>query len=168
MNTYRVFIGLGSNLGDRSAHLNKAAQLLGTLAGSRIVWLSSVYETEPFGNPDQGMFLNAVVELETTLTPPEMFKGLQEIEHTVGRTPSERWGPREIDLDILLYDGLVYADEEIQVPHPGLADRRFVLVPLQEIAADLVHPVNGMTVDEMVHRCAVRGRVVKSPYHIVA
>ncbi len=164
---YRVFLGLGTNLGDRSAFLNSAARELRTLPGTKVLWYSSVYESDPEGRTDQGKFLNAAVELETTLPPPDMLAALKEVEHRVGRTPTERWGPREIDIDILMYDGLVYEDSALIVPHPDLPQRRFVLIPMSEIAPDLVHPVNGMTMEELSAACPVRGRVVKSPYHIL-
>lgn len=166
MNTYRVFLGLGSNIGERDRHLNRAASEIAKIADTRLVWCSSVYETDPFGKTDQPKFLNAAAELETQLGPPELMRELRRIESALGRTPGERWGPREIDIDILLYDGLVHSDESVTVPHPDLEHRRFALVPLREIAPDLVHPVNGMTVEEMASACADSGRVVKTPYHI--
>ena len=166
MKQYRAFVGLGSNLGDRIGFLNAAALRLTTIPDTRIVWCSSVYETAPVGNTDQGMFLNAVAELETTLHPTELLPKLKEVERSVGRTPAARWGPREIDLDILLYDGLVCTDEMVTVPHPELEKRRFVLVPLREIAPDVVHPVSGMTVEELANAVRDEGRVTRTSYRI--
>jgi 2-amino-4-hydroxy-6-hydroxymethyldihydropteridine diphosphokinase len=91
---------------------------------------------------------------------------VQEAERTVGRTPAGRWGPREIDIDILLYDGLVVQEPDLQVPHTGLPERRFVLIPLRDIAEDVVHPVSGLTVTEMASACTDSTRVVRSAYHI--
>lgn len=163
---YRVFLGLGSNLGARHDYLNHAAVEIARLPGSRLVWCSSVYETDPYGNTDQGKFLNAVAEIETPLPPARLMEELRRIESLVGRTPSGRWGPREIDIDILVYDGLVHSGEGLDVPHPDMERRRFVLVPLREIAPDLVHPVNGMTVSEMAEACRDDSRVVRTAYHI--
>ncbi len=166
MKTYSVFIGLGSNLGERHRFLNAAAGELRRLPGTKVVWYSSVYETDPHGVKDQPRFLNAVGELETTLLPQELLKELKRIEQGAGRKERERWGPREIDLDILVYDGLVYSDDTVTVPHPELERRKFVLLPLREIAPDLVHPVNGMTVEQLARQCRDEGRVVKTSFRI--
>ncbi len=167
MKTYRVFLGLGSNVGERHRMLQRAAAAIRALPDVRVVWYSSVYETEPFGMPDQGKFLNAVGEVETTASPRELLRATKEIEGRLGRQAREHWGPREIDIDILLYDGLVQNDEDITVPHPGLAGRRFVLVPFREIAPDVVHPVSGMTIEELAGQCRDAGRVVKTSYRII-
>lgn len=166
MKTYRVFLGLGANMGERAASLNAAAAAVKGLPGTTIVWFSSVYETDPYGKTDQPKFLNAVGEIETTLGPPDLLDQVKAIERAMGRTANERWGPREIDIDILLYDGLVYADEKVTVPHADLEHRRFVLVPFREIAPDVVHPVSGMTVEEMAAACRETGRVAKTSHHI--
>lgn len=164
MKTYRAFLGLGSNVGEREKFLNKAVSELKGLRDTKIVWPSSVYETDPVGKTDQPKFLNAVVEIETTLEPKRLYAEVKAVEHRIGRTKTERWGPREIDIDVLLYDGVVFKDEEVTVPHPEMERRRFVLVPLKEIAPDLVHPVNGMTMEELAEACKDGGRVVQS-YH---
>jgi 2-amino-4-hydroxy-6-hydroxymethyldihydropteridine diphosphokinase len=166
MKTYRVFVGLGSNLGERQLFLNRAVSDLQKVAGVRLVWTSSVYETDPWGKTDQPRFLNAVAEIETTLSPRELFDELKGIESQLGRTPAEKWEPRIIDLDILIYDGLVSRDPHVSVPHPELESRKFVLVPLREIAPDLIHPVNGLTVTEMAAACRDSGRVVKTSHRI--
>ena len=163
---YRVFLGLGSNLGARQDFLNSAAVEIARLPGGRLMWCSSVYETEPYGNTAQGKFLNAAAEIETPLDPAALMGEVKRIEKALGRTVSGRWGPREIDIDILLYDGLVHSGDGLEVPHPGLERRKFVLVPLREIAPDLIHPVNGLTVSEMAAACRDDSRVVKTTYHI--
>jgi 2-amino-4-hydroxy-6-hydroxymethyldihydropteridine diphosphokinase len=166
MKSYRVFIGLGANVGDRFSYLTKAANELRQLRESSVVWFSPIYEADPWGKTDQPKFLNAAAELTTTLGPVEMLAELKAIETKLGRSTHERWGPREIDLDILLYDGLVHSDENVTVPHADLEHRRFALVPLREIAPDLVHPVSGLTVTELAAACADQGRVVKTSFHI--
>ena len=164
--TYRAFLGLGSNMGARHDYLNRAALAMARVDGVRMVWCSSVYETEPWGNTAQGKFLNAVAEIETSLDPPRLMEEARRIEQLLGRTPGERWGPREIDIDILLYDGLVHSSGGLEVPHPDMERRKFVLVPLREIAPDVIHPVNGMTVAEMADACRDGSRVVTTSYHI--
>jgi 2-amino-4-hydroxy-6-hydroxymethyldihydropteridine diphosphokinase len=168
MKTYRVFIGLGSNVGERQVYLNRAAEGIRELPETRVIWYSSVYETDPYGRTDQGKFLNAVGEIETALAPADLFREVKRIEGVVGRTEGggERWGPREIDIDILLYDGLVYTDDAVTVPHAEMERRKFVLIPLREIAPELVHPVSGLTVEELAAACPDTGRVVKTSYHI--
>ena len=167
MKTYRVFIGLGSNIGDRQEFLKRAAGELKKLPSTRIVWFSSVYETDPYGKTDQPKFLNAVGEIETGFGPAELMREVQRIESAIGRSTGERWGPREIDIDLLVYDGVVYSDQGVTVPHPDLERRKFVLVPLREIAPDLVHPVSGLTAEEMAAACREGGRVVKTLHHIL-
>jgi len=166
MKTYEVFIGLGSNVGERHRFLQRAAAALGGIEGLRVVWFSSVYETDPYGNTNQGKFLNAVCEAETALLPQELLPRLRTIEEQLGRQKREHWGPREIDLDILLYDGLTVQEGDILVPHPELEKRRFALVPLREIAPDLVHPLSGMTMEELASACSDEGRVVKTSFRI--
>ena len=163
---YRVFLGVGSNMGVREKYLQSAVQELGALKETRIVWTSSIYECEPYGNPDQPSFLNAVVEMETTLAPSALHTESRAIEQRLGRTMSERWGPREIDIDILIYDGLVVDEASLKVPHPEIEKRKFVLVPLREVAPDLVHPVSGLTMEELARTCRDPLRVVKSSHRI--
>ena len=166
MTAYTVFLGLGSNLGDRASFLNRAAKAVGAIPGTKIIWASSVYEASPYGRTDQPMFLNAALQIETSLAPAALLPAVKEIERAVGRTPGEHWGPREIDIDILLYEGVVVNDEEVKVPHPELEKRRFALVPLREIAGDVVHPVSGMTIEELARACSDQGRVTKTQFRI--
>ncbi|MBI5473175.1 MAG: 2-amino-4-hydroxy-6-hydroxymethyldihydropteridine diphosphokinase [Ignavibacteriae bacterium] len=166
MKTYSVFLGLGSNVGERQKFLNAAVAALKQLSDVKIVWSSSVYETDPYGKTDQPKFLNAALEVATALLPQELLAKSKSIEQAIGRTRSEQWGPREIDIDILMYDGLVYSDEHVTVPHPELPKRKFVLAPLREIAPDLVHPILGVTITELAASCRDSGRVVKTSFHI--
>jgi len=144
-----VHIGIGSNLGDREEHCLKAIRLFpekGVLVRRR----SSVYETEPWGVKDQARFLNMAIEGETALTPARLLEVLKMIEDEVGRVETYRWGPRVIDLDILLYDDLVMSTPELTIPHPRMHEREFVLRPLAEIAPDKTHPVLKKTVKELL------------------
>jgi 2-amino-4-hydroxy-6-hydroxymethyldihydropteridine diphosphokinase len=130
------YIGLGSNVGDRLEHLRHAVTLLDATDGIDVVVGSSVYETEPVG-PPQPDFLNAVVEIRTSLGAPDLLRRLKEIEAEIGREPTGRWGPREIDLDLLTYGDESIDGDDLRVPHPRMAERAFVLVPLAEIASDV-------------------------------
>lgn len=143
-----VYISLGANVGNRLANLRMALRLLHPL--SPIEALSSLYETAPFGMTDQPPFYNAVCRVVTGLDPYGLLRLLKQIEHEIGRRPGPRWGPRPIDLDILLYGDHVLVSPELTIPHPGLAERAFVLAPLAELAPHLQHPTFGKTVSELL------------------
>ncbi len=137
----RAFVGLGANLGDRAAALRGALAALRRLSGTRVTGVSSLYETEPVGFADQPLFYNAAVELDTELGPGELLERMQEIEAAAGRRrEGPRFGPRELDLDLLLYGDAVLTEGELELPHPRLAQRSFVLVPLAELSPNLVLP----------------------------
>jgi 2-amino-4-hydroxy-6-hydroxymethyldihydropteridine diphosphokinase len=162
----RVFIGLGSNLGDRVKYLNQA---LAEIANSKQIFIknySSVYETEPVGNKEQPQFLNMVAELESALAPQDLLRKLKEIEIALGRKYSEHWGPREIDLDILYYGDEVFNDGKLHLPHPEIANRRFVLVPMKEIAGEFLDPVQHLSIKELLSRCPDIKSVRKSKHLI--
>ena len=142
-----AFLGLGSNLGDRAANLHRAVELLEAADGVRVVRSSSVYETDPVGGPPQPDYLNAVVEVETTLEPHALLAACQDVERGMGRVRAERWGPRVIDMDVLIYDDATIHEPDLIVPHPRMHERAFVLVPLAELAPDLTLP-NGRSVSE--------------------
>lgn len=145
----KVYIGLGSNLGRPLDNLHRAMELISSGGQVRVTQVSSVYLTEPVGYEDQDWFHNAVAEIETALAPEELLKFLQETEARLGRVRTIRWGPRTIDLDILIYGDEKICTETLQVPHPRMAERGFVLAPLAEIAGDLVF-AGGQTVREML------------------
>ncbi|HEY9075827.1 MAG TPA: 2-amino-4-hydroxy-6-hydroxymethyldihydropteridine diphosphokinase [Anaerolineaceae bacterium] len=147
---HRVYIAMGTNLGDRAANLEKAIALLPPDA--QPMRLSPIYETEPWGYTDQPAFLNAVLEAETSLPPLDLLAALKRIESEIGRKPTFRYGPRLIDLDILFYDDLILEADNLVIPHPRLAERLFVLQPLADLAPDLRHPVSGLTIDELLHQ----------------
>ena len=141
----KAYIGLGSNLGEREAQIRLALDDLARLPETRLVRASSLYDSEPVGDVDQPNSLNAVAELETELTARQLLWNLQLIERRLGRTRTRRWGPRTIDLDLLLFGPEVIDEPDLQVPHPELARRSFVMVPLVELDPMLVHPVTGET-----------------------
>lgn len=143
----RVVIGLGSNVGRRLENLQGAIDTLFDAPGLEFVAVSSVYETDPVGGPEQGLFLNAVVIGETTLDPRTLLDRALGVENAFGRVRAERWGPRTLDLDLLVQGTARVADEQLTLPHPGIAERAFVLYPLADIAPDLEVPGVGRVAD---------------------
>jgi 2-amino-4-hydroxy-6-hydroxymethyldihydropteridine diphosphokinase len=148
---HRVFIGIGSNLGDRRANCREARRRLGELLKSRVVKESSLYESEPHGNA-KTWFANSVVELETEMPSPELLKRLKQIETEMGRkrVKGKRWGSRIIDLDILFFNNEIIDKRNLKVPHPRMPQRRFVLIPLSELAPQLIHPGLNVSVSELL------------------
>ena len=141
----RAYVGAGSNLGDRWGHLALAARELRASPDARLVRASRVYETAPMG-PPQPRYLNAALEVETALPPQALLGLLQAVERTARRRRAGRWGPRTLDLDLLLYGDAVVRTPSLTLPHPGLISRRFVLAPLSELCPDAIVPGTGATV----------------------
>ena len=133
-------IGIGSNLGSPGENCLSAMERMDAHESIALTARSSLYETEPFGKTDQNRFVNAVVQIDTALTPAELLAALQKIEQDMGRVRKEKWGPRIIDLDILFYEDRIIKEEALEIPHPGIPERSFVLIPMKEIAGDYVHP----------------------------
>lgn len=141
-----AFIGIGSNLGDAPGHCREAIARMKAHPHLAIHATSSFYKTQPFGKTDQDWFVNAVVQLATDLPAMDLLHVLLNIEKEMGRERREKWGPRKIDLDLLFYDADVIRQEQLEVPHPGIAQRRFVLDPMMEIAPDFMHPTLHQTI----------------------
>ena len=150
-----IYLALGTNLGDRPANLRAAIKALPPSIVHR--QSSSVYETPPWGVEDQPAFLNMAIKCETILEPEALLNHLKQLEVQLGRLQSFRWGPRLIDLDILFYDELILNTGQLMIPHPRLHERAFVLVPLAEIAPDLIHPVLKKSVKELAADVNTKG-----------
>jgi 2-amino-4-hydroxy-6-hydroxymethyldihydropteridine diphosphokinase len=142
-----AYLALGSNLGERRANLQRALACLGDLPGVRVTKVSPAYRTAPWGVEDQPEFLNLTAQVRTRLAPLELLSAIKHIERQLGRTDCRRWGPRVIDIDILMYDDCAMESEDLVLPHPHMAERAFVLVPLADIAPDVRLP-NGQRVAE--------------------
>ena len=145
-----VYIGIGSNEGDRLNNIKKSISFISQLEDCEVEAVSSLYETSPFGNLNQQNFFNAVLKISTSLNPIQLFHKLKEIEQKLGRVQHEKWGPRKIDLDILFYNDLIFSDEIITLPHKGIIYRDFVMIPLIEINPGIIHPVFNKKVSEFI------------------
>ncbi|MFQ5470566.1 MAG: 2-amino-4-hydroxy-6-hydroxymethyldihydropteridine diphosphokinase [Gammaproteobacteria bacterium] len=154
-----VYIGLGSNLDDPVGQIRTAVCSLDELYGSKVITQSSLYQSEPMGPRGQPKFINAVVRLDTSLSAHELLDNLQKIEVRQGRIRSrKRWGPRTLDLDILLFGNEIVKDDILVVPHPGLSEREFVLYPLYEIAPDVKIPELG-NIEKIIKKCPLRNMI---------
>ncbi len=153
-----VYLSLGSNIGDRESHLREAIAHLNA-GGVRVLRVSPVYETEPVDYTDQRWFLNLAVEAETDLFPMQLLARIAKIERGLGRVRTTPNGPRTIDIDILLYGAAKVKTKKLEIPHPRMSERRFVLAPLADLAPDLRHPILGKTVRELLD--ALKGQKVE-------
>ncbi len=154
MEPVTIYLGLGTNLGRREDNLSQALERLAASPRMELSRCSSVYETEPWGYTEQPRFLNCVVEAQTTLPPVPLLELVKYVEQSVGRQENFRWGPRLIDVDILLYGQQTVSvnDPDLQIPHARLTERAFVLAPLRELAPDLHHPVTGRAIASLAHQ----------------
>jgi 2-amino-4-hydroxy-6-hydroxymethyldihydropteridine diphosphokinase len=159
---FLVYLGLGSNIGDRFSFLSKAIKELEKIV--LIKSISSVYETEPWGVENQNRYLNVVLGIETMLYPLELLEKLQQTESKLGRKKITHMEPRTMDIDILLYHGWSFENNIVSIPHPELERRRFVLEPLSEIAPMAVHPILGKTMISLLRHCRDRNLVMRTPY----
>jgi 2-amino-4-hydroxy-6-hydroxymethyldihydropteridine diphosphokinase len=156
----RVYLSLGSNVSDRIANLRRALEQLPG-EGVRVKRVSSLYRTEPVGFRAQAWFINCVAEAETELMPLQLLGSLERIERRMGRRAGPRFGPRRIDIDILLYENAVVRLAKLTIPHPRMPERRFVLIPLRELAAHLRHPTTRRTVIEMLAETRDASQVIR-------
>jgi len=162
----RVFVGIGSNVGDRLAHLALARRGLAQLADTTLVGLSPVYETDPVGPIPQGKYLNAAAEIHTHLTHIRLLEALRRIEQLAGREAIDqrtKWGPRTLDLDLLLYDQQVIRSDQLVIPHPQMHDRWFVIKPLYDLDPNLVHPVLLVTIGQLLQRLPTYDQALANP-----
>jgi 2-amino-4-hydroxy-6-hydroxymethyldihydropteridine diphosphokinase len=148
----KIYILLGSNKGERLDYLKKSHHEIARICGA-IISKSSIYITEAWGNTKQASFLNQVIEIESVLTPEALLSNLLAIEARLGRKREEKWGPREIDLDILFYGSQVIHLEHLKIPHPEIQNRRFTLQPLVELASDFIHPTIGASLGQLLKIC---------------
>ena len=152
-----VFLGLGSNLGDRARHLAEGLRALAA-GGVEVEALSPVYETEPVGYPHQPPFLNLVARVRTALEPRDLLRLAKEVERRVGRRPTVLWGPRVLDVDLLLWGERVVEEPDLVLPHPRMTERAFVLVPLADLAPEVQHPLLGLTARQLRDRLSPSAR----------
>lgn len=158
-----VYLCLGSNIGNRATNLRDAITLLEKDVG-KVAKKSHLYETQPWGKTDQDPFLNQVVMLNTSLEPRDLLDKISRAERELGRDRKEQWGPRVIDIDILFYGKRIIRDKGLEIPHPEIPNRGFVLAPLMEIAPEFEHPVFKKQIDEMYMDCTDQSDVVKLDY----
>lgn len=149
---HKVYIALGSNMGDKQAYIGEAVEKLKELARNRQVKVSELVVTEPYGGVEQDCFLNGCLEMETLLAPMELLGEMNRIEAEAGRERTVHWGPRTLDLDMIFYDSLVIEEPKLLIPHPDMHNREFVLKPLAELCPHKRHPVTGRTVQEMLEQ----------------
>ncbi len=145
-----IFLGLGSNIGNREKHILKAIEFIKNISGIIFLRCSSFYETAPWGIEVQNNFINCVIKISSEIEPKELFRILKDIELKCGRQKRDKWTEREIDIDILFYGDIVYEKDGIIIPHKEISNRNFVLIPMKELEPDLIHPVTKKTISEIL------------------
>jgi len=156
-----AYIGIGSNIGSPLENCQRSLALLDEHSGIKVIARSSFYETEPVGLRDQNWFVNAVAKISTDMEPILLLDALLAIENAMGRIRNEKWGPRKIDLDILLYGKSVVKNDRLEIPHPEMIKRRFVLAPLTELASESVHPAENKTIQQLLSELPEDKKVVR-------
>ena len=156
-----IYLGLGSNIGDKLNFINSAEEEISKLKKTKVLRSSSIYKTEPWGIKSQEEFLNSVLEIESGLKPEELLIELKKIEIVLGRKNREKWFKREIDIDILFYDNFVLKNDTINIPHPEIQNRKFVLVPLCELNPGFIHPVLKDTLENLLKNSQDNSKIVK-------
>ena len=146
-----AYIGIGSNLGDSQTHCEAAINTLDNIPEIVVTQKSSLYKTEPLGTKAQDWFINAVVEIKTNMNPERLLNVLLKVEENMGRVRQEKWGSRIIDLDLLFYENLIFKKPELEIPHPEIPNRSFVLVPMFEICPNFLHPTLKLTITELLN-----------------
>lgn len=147
-----AYIGIGSNLGDKRFQCERAISEILSIGGNKLLARSSLFKTQPVGYTRQDWFVNGVLKIETDLEPPELLRALKTIESNLGRMETFRYGPRMIDLDILFFDDIEIQTEDLQIPHPRMQNRQFVLYPFAEIDRNFIHPVLKKTIQELLDK----------------
>lgn len=170
MPEYPVFIGIGSNIGDAACNCARGIEGIGEIDGNKIIAISSFYRSEPIGHIEQDWFVNCVIKIKTDLTPHSLLTALHDVEKSFGRKRDIKYGPRVIDLDVLLFDSLIIDEGEFKIPHPRMHERRFVLEPMSEIDANFTHPVTKKTIKELLRELGGSQKVepllsIQSPIH---
>ena len=163
----KVYLSAGSNVGDKISYLKSALIKLSSNKNIALQKISSLYETLPFGKTDQNNFMNIVFSLLTSYSPIDLFNEIKQIESEIGRSKTERWGPREIDLDILLFDNMIIENDHIVIPHKGLLERDFVIKPLLEIEPEISHPVKHKKIKDLLYLLTSKTIINKSPNSIL-
>lgn len=155
---HNVLLVIGANQGDRMAAFRRCRLLLSMLAGE-IISTSLIYDSSPWGVTDQPPFINQGIHIRTTLTPEDLLAVTQDIESRLGKNKLTHWGPRHIDIDIILWEDIILDTDRLSIPHPHMGDRRFVLIPLTEIAEDWIHPISRLSINQLLERCQDDGSV---------
>ena len=158
---HNIFISLGSNQGEKIKNCERAIEEILKLDCNCIVAQSSWYHTQPWGRDDQDWFINGVIQVKTCLSPRELLSQLKEVELQLGRKDNGRWGPRPIDMDILFYDDLRIKSPDLEIPHPRIHQRNFVLIPMAEIAPHFIHPVFKEAIKQLLNRVSDQKKVLR-------